>query len=459
MKRQGQALAEQGKLQQANALFEKLSRQHSNDADIWFMRGTICGSLGQMNECVSHLGTTLALQEDHPGALFNLGIAYLKLEQPRNAVECLLSLLRLEPQHRDAHLSLVQAYSDLSQPGDALHHLEELVQMYPNEVQYLFDSAQIRLHTGDPNTAIAELKRVLALKPSHREALKLMGDACKNIGDTLQAATHYNHALKLTTDDAQICREIGLAFKSMQMFDHAIHSLGKALKIDPGQKNIHYHLASLGVGAVPDKAPNDYVTKLFDYFSDDFEEKLLGQLEYKTPLALNTLLRKHLAGNHALDILDLGCGTGLCGPVLRDIASRLTGVDLSPRMLDKAREKAVYDELLVGDITQHLFPPDRVFELIIAADVFVYIGDLTSVFETSQRLLEPAGRFVFSTESAHDSTQDYVLQNTGRYQHSQGYLTALAGQFGFTIEEIIETEIRKNQGKAIIGNLALLTKK
>jgi predicted TPR repeat methyltransferase len=152
-----------------------------------------------------------------------------------------------------------------------------------------------------------------------------------------------------------------------------------------------------------------------------------------------------------IDVLDLGCGTGLCGPLLRPVARRLTGVDLSPGMLDKARERGLYTELECVELTEYLSRRHAEFDLIVAADVFVYVGDLAPVFSAVRRTLRDGGRFAFSVEAA--EVREFELSSTRRYRHSRAYVERLAAESGFVIDEIETCVLRRNNGTDVSGLL------
>ena len=151
-------------------------------------------------------------------------------------------------------------------------------------------------------------------------------------------------------------------------------------------------------------------------------------------------------------MLDLGCGTGLCGMPFRDIVKRLTGVDLSPRMIRKARERGIYDELLLGDLLTPLQGRDARYDLIVAADVFIYVGDLSAIFAACKIALRPGGLFAFSTEHEADAPS-YVLRTSGRYAHPTEYIRTQAHEVGLTEFSIEQAIIRQEEGNPVAGQI------
>ena len=161
------------------------------------------------------------------------------------------------------------------------------------------------------------------------------------------------------------------------------------------------------------------MSHLFDTYAEQYDKHLVKQLHYRGPQLLRAAVAD-LPADRALEVLDLGCGTGLCGVSFRDLARTLTGIDLSPGMLARARQHGVYDELLQSDIAGFLLSSSTRYDLILAADVFVYVGDLAGVFQGASRVLRPAGRFIFTVE-AHEG-EGFVVRPSGRFAHSLAYL-------------------------------------
>jgi len=142
------------------------------------------------------------------------------------------------------------------------------------------------------------------------------------------------------------------------------------------------------------------VEELFDDYAEQFDDHLINMLHYQAPELLRLAIGREMdADEAAWDVMDLGCGTGFCGLLFRDLATNLTGVDLSEGMLEQARKREFYDELRQGDITQALADCEHAYDLIIAADVFIYVGDLSGIVDACARALRPGGRFAFTMEA------------------------------------------------------------
>ncbi|MEM1385157.1 MAG: methyltransferase domain-containing protein [Pseudomonadota bacterium] len=186
--------------------------------------------------------------------------------------------------------------------------------------------------------------------------------------------------------------------------------------------NTHLLLARRGVQR--DRAAPRYVRALFEDYAETFERHLLFDLRYAAPNLVRAALDADAVTLAGADVLDVGCGSGLCGPLLKPPASRLTGVDLSPAMLAKAAAKGCYDRLVEGDLVAVLRREEKRYDIVVAADVFVYCGDLRAIFAAVERVLKPGGIFVFTTEVVRgtDEALSWYLTKSGRYTHSWDYV-------------------------------------
>ena len=197
-------------------------------------------------------------------------------------------------------------------------------------------------------------------------------------------------------------------------------------------------------------------TYVFDGYAEKFEDHLVNGLSYKTPEDIFALHEAHRSGVK-LNIMDLGCGTGLCGPLFKDIASTLIGVDLSKGMLAQAEKKSVYDELKLMELVSALEQEYQTQDLLIAADVLIYVGELAPLFKVSKQALRVGGKFVFSVESR--SGNSFKLGKSGRYQHSDVYIHGLADKYDFEVKAQKHSVIRTESSEPVMGELYLLEKR
>jgi predicted TPR repeat methyltransferase len=218
-------------------------------------------------------------------------------------------------------------------------------------------------------------------------------------------------------------------------------------------------LAACSGEGVPARASDAYVEKAFDSFAESFDAKL-ASLSYRAPALVAAMLAEPGAGaSRSLDVLDAGCGTGLCGPLVAPYARRLTGVDLSGGMLTQAQQRHVYDDLAKGELTAYLRAHEASFDAIVSADTLVYFGPLEEALEAAAVALRPGGRFVFTLEEATgaEAAAGYALQTHGRYIHTQAYVERLLAGAGLR-SDVLHAELRMESGVPVAGLVVRATK-
>ena len=239
--------------------------------------------------------------------------------------------------------------------------------------------------------------------------------------------------------------------------DEARAAYRGALAHGADAEQVGFYLAALGGEPAPATAPRGYVQALFDDYAHHFDDHLVGALHYRGHEVLVELLQRAATGRPVQRALDLGCGTGLCGARLKAFAACIDGVDLSAQMLAQARRLQVYDQLVQADITEHLQATEARYDLIAAADVFTYIGDLGAVFGAVLRVLQPGGWFGFSVEAAPDEV-DFQLRDSMRYAHSRRHVQALAQRHGYTLQQCVQQPMREDQRRPIDALYVVLTR-
>jgi len=266
---------------------------------------------------------------------------------------------------------------------------------------------------------------------------------------TLERAPGWAPALLALGDSLAALGEDELAARAWTRAAHA----------DPGGVlGAQLRLAARGHGQAPERAPDDYVRALFDEYADRFDAHLLGALAYRGPQILRGTLEQARAAQGApmrfARAMDLGCGTGLMAAALADCADAILGADLSPRMVEAARRSGLYARVDVCDVAQALAAQeDGALDLVIAADVFVYLGDLAPVFEGAARVLAKGGLFAFTVQEGRDA-QDWALGADLRYVHSAAYLRRLAQSHGLAELALTQASTRKDAGADVPGLVA-----
>lgn len=262
-------------------------------------------------------------------------------------------------------------------------------------------------------------------------------------------------------DDDPLARayNAGLAAEKRGDLDAAVAAYAEVLRLDPDDHGgVTVRLAAIGRGAVPEKAPDAYVATLFDQCAEAFDEMLVDQLGYHVPMMLRERLPRVAPGPYAR-LLDLGCGTGLTGASLVDMADQITGVDLAEGMLEQADERGVYAELYVGEATGFLEETDDPpWNLITATDVLPYVGALEAFFAGVGRCLAPGGVLAVSTETLPPEKmrgRDYIVGPKHRFAHSEAYLRRLMATSGLEALDCAPITVRYDDGAPVPGLLLI----
>jgi predicted TPR repeat methyltransferase len=249
--------------------------------------------------------------------------------------------------------------------------------------------------------------------------------AAADAGDFTAAAELFEQTLERAPHWAAAWFALGEARERLKDLDAAAEAFRETLVADPGDaQGARARLALIGRGDAPPALPQAYVARLFDDYAPRFDKHLTKNLGYRAPALIAEALSAAAPDRRFASALDLGCGTGLMGAPLRARVDRLAGVDLSAAMIAKARELGVYDELIVSDAAAPMRERPGSFDLIVAADSLVYIGDLAPLFAAVGTALSADGLFAFSVETFEGD--GFKLEPTMRFAHSRSYVEATA---------------------------------
>ena len=257
----------------------------------------------------------------------------------------------------------------------------------------------------------------------------------------------------------QARRMLALAHCALGELDEAVRIFEEWAKDEPDDPIARHMLAACSGRDVPSRASDEFVERTFDSFAASFDSKL-AKLLYRAPELVAAMLADSEAdAAKRLDVLDAGCGTGLCGPLVAPYARRLVGVDLSARMLAQAQARQVYDDLVKRELTAYLSDTLGAFDVIVSADTLCYFGPLESVVAASAGALRPGGRFIFTVEESIDDADDvgYSIRPHGRYHHTRRYLERVLAAANLT-PEIESAELRLEAGDPVQGLVVRATK-
>ncbi len=400
--------------------FDRAHTLLPGEAAIAYELGITRYSLGQQQMAIEHFHKVLALDDTHWQAAYNLGAAHLAQGNMSEAIKAYHLAAQLNSQDADIHFNLGLTCKRAGRLDEARQSYLCAMELAPDDAEVHYNLALVYKELECRDEAITSLEIAVALRPEY-------------------GAAHGN---------------LGVLYLDQDRVDEAIACYQRLIELDYNTVSARHILAAL-TGETTAVAPSSYIAELFDSFSGHFEERLLVDLEYQTPWELKSLLLADPDGPSRFErLLDLGCGTGLVGQIFQEVSTCRVGVDLSPKMVEAARAKKVYDELVVAEIVTFLEQDQEPFDLIVAADVFIYVGELDRFFATLARGLARTGRILFSTEQM--AGQGYQLRPSGRYAHAFSYIEAVAARHGFRVLATQSANIRKEKGKWIAGDLYLL---
>jgi predicted TPR repeat methyltransferase len=362
--------------------------------------------------------------------------------------------LALEPFDAVVWLRLADSLMDLHEFDRAVaayKHALALRAPFPEAHNNL---AGALLHLGDAHGAIAECRQALAERPGYALALNTLGAALGKVGLLEEAIASLRRAISLRPAYANAYHNLGNLLDRAGRVDEAKQAYHAALRINPTLEEARYNLAALGDIPPPPCTPGPYLLRLFDSYAPSFDQELVDALDYHVPEKLHEAVLAARPGASALDVIDLGCGTGLVGQHFRGVAGQLTGIDVSPRMIQCAERRNVYDQLILDDYVRYLSARQEPCDLVLAADVFIYAGDLVAVFQTAARLLRPGGLIGFSLEVSPQA--DYVLQPNRRYAHSLGYIHRLAQHAQLDEVSVEPVHLRRQGAEHADGLIVIL---
>jgi predicted TPR repeat methyltransferase len=486
------SLHQQGRLEQAQDLYRQVLEREPRQFDALHLSGVIERQRGDPARAAGLIREALRVDASQARAHCNLGAALQDLGQVEAALDSYETALRLDPRYALAWNNRGNSLRRLGRLAEALDSYERALALQAHYPEAWCHRAIVLNDLGRHADAAASAEQAFAARPAYADAWQALGNALqalerfpeavnaydralagtapehhaeiwcargaalKKSGDPAAALESYEHALLLRRDYALAEHYRANALRALGRREEAIEAYRRARELGADPAGIGFALAALGEGEAPAAAPADYVRDLFDQYAGHFDRHLLGVLDYRTPDLLAALLRAHPAAPCDA-ALDLGCGTGLCAPMLRPLAARLAGVDLSEKMLDKARATGLYDELACADILDWLEGRPAQWDLVLAADVLVYFGDLAPLFGRVAAALRPGGRFAFSVESlAPDGGAGHAITASNRFAHTPDYVGACAAQAGLQVVERRDAVLRKEHGADVAGMLFLL---
>lgn len=409
--------------------------------------------LGEFSEAKKNLEKAIELNPNDPKAYGQLANIYLTEEDYDQALRCFDNKLRLLPEDADTYYDIGVCLLKMQNFDDAIQSFEKALLLQSQKSDLNHNLATAYLLSGDSEKAINYYFRQLEVMPMV-ESYYNIGVLLMNQNRTKESIQYLEHAASLQPEYFPIYLNLGALYLKLQNMQKAIECYKTAAKFKPDDVEIAHIVAALTNENTPEAAPKEYLQHLFDQYAFYYDKHLTEALKYQVPEVMwQAFFEETNIDQPKLTILDLGCGTGLSGEKFRRIATRLIGIDVSEQMLVIAKTKEIYDELLEIDVDAALMKFQNI-DLILAADVFTYIGNLAEIFIKAKQALKPHGYFMFSVEKT--TTEPYELKQTIRYSHSKKYLEQLISENNFTVIRFDNIVMRQQNRQAVEGYLVLL---
>jgi predicted TPR repeat methyltransferase len=384
--------------------------------------GTAC-RLQEKGQLVEAEGLYLELLKDFSDAPilhYNLGLLYFEREDFERATASFQRGLERMPDDPDLLFNHALAMKACGRLREAQVGFHRLVKMQPDDVDTLYNLAGCHRELGEFAEAIATYQRVLQLVPEHLSAHKNLAWTAHSAGTTELAVAHFS----------------------------------KITRLDPDNQSAAHMLAAIR-GDTAETTPQEYVAEIFDNYAGRYEQSLVEELGYRVPQQLLSLLTAIDGDRNYESVLDLGCGTGLAGELFADQAGTLVGIDLAAEMVALARAKELYTTLMVTDIKEFLQTTKGSYELIVAADVFGYLGAMEEVFLGVGHCATREARLLFSTELGSGTVPE--LRPSGRFAHPDSYIRKTSQAAGWKLLSSRSAELRRERGRQVIGTLWLFS--
>jgi len=401
----------------------------------------------------------LEVAPDHASALHFSGVLAHQQARSEQAVALIERSLELEPDRADWYSNLGIVLQDRLKLDEAIVAYQRAIALDPNHANVHNNLGVVLRAKNKVVQAEAAYRVAIRINPEHLDAYNNLGVLLNGQKRSHEAAACFSKVITMRPKDPEARRLLALAHCTLGEVDKAVGVFEEWLKEEPDNPIAQHMLAACSGRDVPARASDAFVEKTFDSFAASFDSKL-AKLSYRAPaLVAEMLAESDVEASERLDVLDAGCGTGLCGPLIARYARRLVGVDLSAPMIAQARARNVYDELVKCELTAYLSDSTGAFDVIVSADTLVYFGLLEDVVAASANALRPGGRLIFTVEELIGAGSDagYCISLNGRYRHTRQYLKRVLANANLR-SEIVPAELRLEAGDPVPGLVVQGTK-
>lgn len=393
----------------------------------------------------------LTLVPTHPDALHFLGILLHQRGDGEQGLALLRRSLELTPDDAGRHMNHGNVLLERGDVEGARLAYERALALAPGNPQALNNLGALYRELELPGQAEAAYRSAIAADPDFIDAYNNLGHLLLRRGRESEAVPLFHKAFTLDPRNARAQLLMGLAYAEIGELDKAAQTYRRWLDEEPDNPVARHMLAACSPEPPPERAADDYVEKTFDGFAASFDAKL-AQLGYRAPELVAETLMSRLGDGTGRSCLDAGCGTGLCGPLVKARFAHLAGVDLSAGMLAKAQARGCYDELAQAELTSFLQQHPGRYDAVMSADTLCYFGAVDGVIQAAHAALKPGGVFVFTVEACDNPpAAGFRINHNGRYSHGDDYLERVLAAAGFAARQLTRDVLRQESGKPVQG--------
>lgn len=344
---------------------------------------------------------------------------------------------------------------------EAAHAYRTVLSNDPQNATALNMLGVLCVQRGECEAGICLLQGALEVDPDFTDAYANLGRALLEVGRYSEATEQLWKAVHLEPDHLVALRHLTRAVRFLEYAEDApediceqqLRAFEMMVAACPEDVEARYMLGALRGDHELVRAPDDFVSYVFDRYAKHYEESLTT-LQYRVPrLVIQALERRFPGPAGEFDVLDAGCGTGLCGELLRPWARRMVGVDLSGEMLQLARAKRVYDRLHEAELTAWMRESAERFDLLICTDTLCYFGELGEALRASAGVLRSNGLMLFSLQQLKSGEDGWRITPSGRFSHSCAYVTEAMRAAGLQPLSMDEEVLRLEGGRPVVGLL------
>lgn len=412
------SLLQANELDRAESILRSILERWPGQGDALHFLGVLDHRRGCSDAALRLISQAIEAMPGEPAPWNNLGNVLVEMQRFDEAVEAYERCMSLAPSFIDAlnNLATIHRKRGLHARSEAL--CRQVVALQPELAQGWYNLSLTLLEQGHIEEGLQANSRATVLWPRHLQARNAVPRALVHLGRLDEAA--------------QLYREW--------------------LLVDPNNPVIHHHLAACSGSNVPNRASDGYVERTFDAFAATFDANLAA-LNYQAPhLVAKLMLQLFPNQTGSLIVADLGCGTGLCGLLIRDLAAQLHGCDLSAGMLEKAAQRHIYDALHHRELVAYLAEHPSTYDALVCADTLCYFGELAQATASAAGALRSGGAFVFTVEALPEDAEDlYHLQPHGRYAHRCDYVTDILQNSGFETITLQREVLRFEAARPVNG--------